>query len=219
MTKTVFISYSHDSDEHKKWVRQLATRLVRNGIQVILDQWDLRAGEEIPRFVEDSILGSDRVLLICTEQYARKANQRSGGVGLEALVINSSLMNDLGTTKFLVLVRQNSETVELPELLKSRLYLDFSKTENFDDEIERLIKEIHDVVHLDKPELGPNPYEAPFSFGDVEEEVNTKLDLSRAYMEMGDREGASEILEEVMIEGNLIQQKEARQLLSKINVE
>lgn len=217
MTKTVFISYSHDSEEHKKWVRQLATRLVRNGIQVILDQWDLRAGEEIPRFVEDSILGSDRVLLICTEQYARKANQRTGGVGLEALVINSSLMSDLGTTKFLVLVRQNSETVELPELLKSRLYLDFSNTENFDAEIERLIKEIHDVVHLDKPELGPNPFETPF--WNVEEEVNTKLDLARAYMEMGDSEGASEILEEVMNEGSLIQQKEARQLLAKINVE
>ncbi len=214
MTKTVFISYSHDSEEHKKWVRQLATRLVRNGIQVILDQWDLRAGEEIPRFVEDSILGSDRVLLICTEQYARKANQRTGGVGLEALVINSSLMSDLGTTKFLVLVRQNSETVELPELLKSRLYLDFSNTENFDTEIERLIKEIHDVVHLDKPELGPNPFEA--TFWNIEEEVNTKLDLARAYMEMGDSEGASEILEEVMNEGSLIQQKEARQLLAKI---
>ena len=214
MTKTVFISYSHDSEEHKKWVRQLATRLVRNGIQVILDQWDLRAGEEIPRFVEDSILGSDRVLLICTEQYARKANQRTGGVGLEALVINSSLMSDLGTTKFLVLVRQNSETVELPELLKSRLYLDFSNTENFDTEIERLIKEIHDVVHLDKPELVPNPFEA--TFWNIEEEVNTKLDLARAYMEMGDSEGASEILEEVMNEGSLIQQKEARQLLAKI---
>ena len=217
MTKTVFISYSHDSEEHKKWVRQLATRLVRNGIQVILDQWDLRAGEEIPRFVEDSILGSDRVLLICTEQYARKANQRTGGVGLEALVINSSLMSDMGTTKFLVLVRQNSEMVELPELLKSRLYLDFSKTENFDAEIERLIKEIHGVVHLDKPELGPNPFETPF--WNVEEEVNTKLDLARSYMEMGDSEGASEILEEVMNEGSLIQQKEARQLLAKINVE
>ena len=214
MTKTVFISYSHDSEEHKKWVRQLATRLVRNGIQVILDQWDLRAGEEIPRFVEDSILGSDRVLLICTEQYARKANQRTGGVGLEALVINSSLMSDLGTTKFLVLVRQNSETVELPELLKSRLYLDFSNTENFDTEIERLIKEIHDLVHLDKPELVPNPFEA--TFWNIEEEVNTKLDLARAYMEMGDSEGASEILEEVMNEGSLIQQKEARQLLAKI---
>tara|TARA_R110002074_G_scaffold94887_1_gene206997 strand:- start:77 stop:730 length:654 start_codon:yes stop_codon:yes gene_type:complete len=216
MTKTVFISYSHDSEEHKKWVRQLATSLVRNGIQVILDHWDLRAGEEIPRFVEESILESDRVLLICTEQYARKANQRSGGVGLEALVINSSLMRDLGSTKFLVLVRQNSETVELPELLKSRLYLDFSKPENFDAEIERLIKEIHDVVHLDKPELGPNPFELPS--WNFEEENNTKLDLARAYMEMGDTEGASDILAEIMNDGSLIQQKEARHLLAKIKV-
>ncbi|PAU89423.1 hypothetical protein CK507_00645 [Pseudomonas sp. WN033] len=216
MTKTVFISYSHDSDEHKKWVRHLATNLVNSGVQVILDQWDLRAGEEIPRFVEESILGSDRVLLICTEQYARKANQRSGGVGLEAFVINSSLMSDLGTTKFIVLVRQGSDSPALPELLKSRLYLDFSRVESFNSEMDRLIKEIHDVAHLDKPELGPNPFEA--HQWDSEEENNTKLDLARAYMDMGDSGGASDILTEVMSDGSLIQQKEARRLLSKIKV-
>ena len=38
---TVFISYSHDSDEHKNWVLQLATRLRSNGVDVILDRWNL----------------------------------------------------------------------------------------------------------------------------------------------------------------------------------
>ncbi|WP_370457663.1 SEFIR domain-containing protein [Rufibacter sp. XAAS-G3-1] len=34
----VFISYSHDSNNHKDWVLQLATRLRLNGVDVILDQ-------------------------------------------------------------------------------------------------------------------------------------------------------------------------------------
>jgi hypothetical protein len=34
----VFISYSHDSRDHKKWVAELASNLVANGIDVILDQ-------------------------------------------------------------------------------------------------------------------------------------------------------------------------------------
>ena len=33
----VFVSYSHDSQDHKNWVLTLATRLVKNGVDVILD--------------------------------------------------------------------------------------------------------------------------------------------------------------------------------------
>ena len=41
-------------------------------------------------------------------------------------------------------------------------------------------------------------------------EVGTKLDLARAYMDMGDPEGARNILEEVMHEGSVAQRQEAR---------
>src|SRR5215510_7410388 len=37
----VFISYSHDSTPHKRWVSELATQLQNNGIDTILDQWEL----------------------------------------------------------------------------------------------------------------------------------------------------------------------------------
>ena len=47
-------------------------------------------------------------------------------------------------------------------------------------------------------------------------DVSTKLDLARAYEEMGDREGAREILREVMHDGNDVQQKEAKALLAKL---
>jgi hypothetical protein len=43
----VFISYSHDSQEHKKWVLDLATRLRNNGVDAIIDQWELRAGDDL----------------------------------------------------------------------------------------------------------------------------------------------------------------------------
>jgi pilus assembly protein FimV len=44
----------------------------------------------------------------------------------------------------------------------------------------------------------------------------TKLDLARAYEEMGDQEGAREILREVIHDGDEAQQKEARALLAKL---
>jgi pilus assembly protein FimV len=46
------------------------------------------------------------------------------------------------------------------------------------------------------------------------DEVSTKLDLARAYLEMGDKEGAREILQEVMTEGNSNQQANARSILT-----
>ena len=48
------------------------------------------------------------------------------------------------------------------------------------------------------------------------DEVGTKLDLARAYIEMGDEEGARDILEELMEEGSNDQQEEAQQLLSRM---
>jgi len=47
-------------------------------------------------------------------------------------------------------------------------------------------------------------------------EVGTKLDLARAYMDMGDPEGARNILEEVMTEGSVAQKQEAQRLLESL---
>ncbi len=47
-------------------------------------------------------------------------------------------------------------------------------------------------------------------------EVGTKLDLARAYMDMGDPDGARSILEEVLAEGNPNQKQEAQRLMESI---
>jgi pilus assembly protein FimV len=47
-------------------------------------------------------------------------------------------------------------------------------------------------------------------------EVGTKLDLARAYMDMGDPDGARSILDEVLAEGNPHQKQEAQRLLESI---
>lgn len=47
-------------------------------------------------------------------------------------------------------------------------------------------------------------------------DASTKLDLARAYEEMGDREGAREILREVIHDGDEVQIKEAKAMLAKL---
>ena len=48
------------------------------------------------------------------------------------------------------------------------------------------------------------------------DEVSTKLDLARAFIDMGDTEGARGSLEEVISEGNEEQKAEAKALLAQI---
>jgi len=46
------------------------------------------------------------------------------------------------------------------------------------------------------------------------QEVATKLDLAKAYQEMGDKDGARELLNEVLKEGDAAQQQQAQTMLS-----
>lgn len=55
-----------------------------------------------------------------------------------------------------------------------------------------------------------------FDFLSGTDETATKLDLARAYIDMGDSEGARDILDEVIAEGNEGQQQEARELIGKL---
>ena len=57
---------------------------------------------------------------------------------------------------------------------------------------------------------------SPAEGGAASQEVATKLDLARAYVEMGDKEGAREILDEVLKEGNTQQKSDANQLLATL---
>jgi len=61
-------------------------------------------------------------------------------------------------------------------------------------------------VDLEIPELEPVTMS----------EVGTKLDLARAYMDMGDPEGARSILEEVVQEGSTSQKQEASRLIESL---
>ncbi len=153
----VFASYSHDSDEHKQWVLKLSCKLRESGVDVILDQWDLGAGDDMTLFMENGVRDSDRVLVMCTDTYVRKANAGQGGVGYERLIVTAQLAQDLGTNKFIPIIRQSSTDEKTPTFLATRVYIDFTDDEKFDEKLNELLHEIHEVPITKKPSLGKNP--------------------------------------------------------------
>jgi pilus assembly protein FimV len=78
------------------------------------------------------------------------------------------------------------------------------------------------AIELDKLDLAFDPQRSTFedptpSVLDGQwHDAATKLDLAKAYQEMGDVEGAREILQEVLHEGDDQQKAEAQALLSKL---
>ena len=66
------------------------------------------------------------------------------------------------------------------------------------------------------PQFGDEDAVSPEFDISANEEVATKLDLAKAYEEMGDFEGARELLQEVMNEGDASQKEKAQAILAKI---
>src|ERR1035438_8343083 len=109
----VFISYSHDSENHESRVRCLAD-LLRNDyhLDVALDQYVLPGGpaEGWPHWSEVQVRQADYVLLACTETYCRRYEARETpgigvGAGCEARLIHQLLYNASGINhKFRVIL-------------------------------------------------------------------------------------------------------------------
>ncbi len=70
---------------------------------------------------------------------------------------------------------------------------------------------------IDLPEPAAVPAAVPVEDDLTADATGTKLDLARAYLDMGDPEGARFMLEEVLAEGNEAQKTEARKLLADIH--
>lgn len=159
-TPQVFISYSWTSEEYKQRVKDLAARLMHDGILVKLDIWDLKDGQDKYVYMEQCVTDEniDKVLILSDRIYAEKADKRKGGVGDETTIISPEIYGHASQQKFIPVVMERDEqgTAYLPAYLKSRMYKDLSG-DSFEAEYESLVRTIYDEPAERKPELGSRP--------------------------------------------------------------
>ncbi len=154
MTPRVFISYSQDSREHKRWVAQFGEDLVNRGVWVILDQWDLAYGADVTLFMDKGIQDSDKVLCVCTDQYIRKAEAGEGGVGYERLIITGELLREINRDIFIPVIRNSNPEKRTPRFLATRFYVDFSDDKDYEEELGKLVRNLHGLPPIERPQLG-----------------------------------------------------------------
>ena len=126
MTKPpkVFISYAWE-DDLKTWVLDFATRLRSDGINAILDQWEIVPGDQLTEFMEKSVRESDFVVFVCTPTYKRKSDRRKGGVGYEGHIITGEVFQKNNHRKFIPVLRKGKWASAAPSWATSKLFIDF----------------------------------------------------------------------------------------------
>lgn len=155
-TPKIFISYSHDSAEHRNWVIKLAERLMAHGIEVLLDMWELGAGDDIALFMERGLKEADRILMVCTPTYVAKAEAGKGGVGYEKTIMTAEYMRNMDSKRVIPLIRQTGTSL-VPAFLGTKKYLDFSTDERAEFNFDELARELHGKPLYVKPPVGTVP--------------------------------------------------------------
>jgi len=153
----VFISYSHDSAEHKKWVLDFATTLRSRGVDAVLDQWDLKPGDDLPQFMEQNLVAADYAIMVCTKRYVAKANAGEGGVGYEKMIMTSSSLSKISVSKVIPIIREHGNP-PTPTFLATKLYIDFTKNSEVEFALDDLLRHLLNAPLYQKPKIGEAPF-------------------------------------------------------------
>lgn len=154
----VFISYSWSSEEI---VVPLAERLVSHGVDIILDKWSLKEGQDKYAFMERCVNDPTitKVLIVCDKKYADKANSRTGGVGDETVIISGEIYGQMEQEKFIPIIAEVDDEGQpyLPTYIKSRIYINLADEVKYEEEYEKLLRNIYEKPLYRKPKLGTRP--------------------------------------------------------------
>lgn len=157
----VFISYAWGSKEYQDRVVAFASSLVQDGIDVQLDKWALKEGNDKNAYMEKCVTDPSitNVLILLDKVYAEKANAHTGGVGAETQIISPEIYNKTDQSKFIPVVFEQGENGEIykPAYLNSILHFDLSDADKYDDQYARLVKRLFGIEEFVKPQLGNRP--------------------------------------------------------------
>jgi hypothetical protein len=142
-------------------VKQWAEQLIADGIDVVLDIYDLKEGNDKFVFMERMVTDPTvtHVLIISDKTYSEKADARKAGVGTESQIISKGVYDRVDQSKFIPIACEFSDDGNpyLPTFLKSRIWIDFSSPEAVNENWEQLIRLIFGKPQHEKPKLGKAP--------------------------------------------------------------
>jgi TIR domain/Effector-associated domain 8 len=151
-----FISYAWDDDAHSLWVKDFATRLRGDGVDVTLDRWHAAPGDQIPSFMERAVRENDFVIAVCTPRYKSRSDLRAGGVGYEGDIMTAEVFTSANQRKFIPVLRSGNWNDAAPSWLLGRVYIDLRGDPYSEFRYEELLRALHGAREV-APPIGPRP--------------------------------------------------------------
>lgn len=167
-----FISYSWESEDHRKWTKALAARLRADGVDVTLDQWKLVPGDQLPKFMETAIRENSYVIILCTPIYKKKSDERKGGVGYEGDIMTAEVLTEGNHRKFIPVLRSGSRDAAMPSWLKGNYSIDLSGDPYAETSYHDLLTTLHNQREQ-APALGKPPASKPRHTKSIKEEMKS----------------------------------------------
>lgn len=152
----VFVSYSHDSPEHLQRVLELSNKLLSQGIDCHIDQYETSPAAGWPAWMNVQIERARFVLVVCTEVYARRVGgQEQPGQGLgavwEGAIITQALYESGGQNKkFIPIIFAASDAAFVPQFLRAFTRYDVSTSDDHD----KLYRHLTSQPRVIKPPVG-----------------------------------------------------------------
>jgi hypothetical protein len=156
-TPKAFISYSWETEEHRRWVLDFATRLRGDGVDVTLDQWEVHPGDQLPAFMERAVRENDYVLIVCTPHYKNRSDKRLGGAGYEGDIMTSEVVTQNNARKFIPIFRTGASwQAAAPGWLTGKYYIDLSGSPYAEDRYQDLLTTLYGTRPA-APAIGKRP--------------------------------------------------------------
>ncbi|RKT55360.1 toll/interleukin-1 receptor domain-containing protein [Saccharothrix australiensis] len=164
LSPTVFVSYVHGTDEHKRQVLEFARFLRAHGVTAVLDRWTTVARKDWYPWIVAEILRADHVLAIASGPYrdvfdGRTPATRYRGSQAEAALLRELLHGDRDTwlPKILPVVLPGRHADEVPLLLQPHSCDRYQVTGFTESGAEDLLRVIHRKPKHIAPPVGPPP--------------------------------------------------------------
>jgi SEFIR domain len=157
----VFLSYSHDSDEHADRILALADALCDRGIDAILDRYVPAPEEGWPHWMGRNLDETEFILMVCTETYCRRIMGREEpgkglGVRWEGSLISNRIYHDEPSgSRFISILLPGSEPAHIPNPAQGHAYYRIATFDLTDPGFEALYRRLTDQPATPRPGLGP----------------------------------------------------------------
>lgn len=158
----VFISYCWSNDDYINKVVDFSKRLRSDGVNVVLDQFQMKLGNDMNNFMEKCVNDNSiiNVLILLSPDYKVKADSRTGGAGIETQIISGEVYSNVENTKFIPIVfekRGEDYSACIPTYLKQRRWLDMSEDSNYEEQYIELVRTLYGRDKFIENPLGSKP--------------------------------------------------------------